>query len=343
MKTNLCLLILMLIIYSTLLHSQQIIWEETFDTNPGTWTLDQNWEIIDGTLTLSWSPIITHYDLSAISPVISLPSGSVYECIATQYFQVYSAVDEIAEISILYDGQEEVLWDWELIQGNWGVLGGQDLALSITAYAGEDVQFKFHSDGASTYNFDYWIIYNLAITESLDHDLCGFSIDGPSSCIINQEETWTVTVKNTGLNVEDDYTVKLMKEGEVELGSVAVTTHLAPGEYASFNFNWTPAIAEYTYLYGKIELQGDEFPGNDITTELTVNVYPEDVVHALIWDNDNYSELENPDLSGPLGCEKFLETALDINNIMHETVIGLPSDLSSYDVVLVTLGVFCVD
>jgi len=229
-----------------------------------------------------WSPTVAPYDLSAISPVISLPDN-VFECIATHYFDEFSAVDEMAEISIISDGSEEVLWSWDLTQGDWGVAGGEDLALSIADYGGEDVQFKFRSYGSSTYNFNDWFIYNIAITASLGHDLCAYTIDGPESCIINQEETWSVTVKNTGQNIENNYTVKLMKEGEEELGSVDITTPIDVGEEVSVDLSWTPVIAEVTYLYGKVELVGDEFPGNDTTPELTVNVYPIGVVNALIW------------------------------------------------------------
>jgi len=132
-----------------------------------------------------------------------------------------------------------------------------------------------------------------------------------------------------------------MKEGEEELGSVDITTPIDVGEEVSVDLSWTPVIAEVTYLYGKVELVGDEFPGNDTTPELTVNVYPIGVVNALIWDNDNYSYVNNPD-TGTLDCEQFLEMALDANNIAYETVSVLPTDLSAYDIVLVTLGVYCV-
>ena len=127
-------LVLMLIFLSTLLYSQSVIWEETFETNPGNWTLDQNWNISDGILSLYYSPTVEPYDLSAISPVISLPTGA-YEFIATHYFQEYSAVDEIGEISILYDGQEDILWSWELTQGNWGTNGGTDTGCPISSTA----------------------------------------------------------------------------------------------------------------------------------------------------------------------------------------------------------------
>jgi Concanavalin A-like lectin/glucanases superfamily/Secretion system C-terminal sorting domain len=155
--------IIFLLLISSFTYSQSIIWEETFEIDPGNWTLDENWGIADDMLILSSEPETTSYDLSAISPLIPLPQ-SVSECIITQYFQENSAVDEVAEISIIYNGSEDVIWSWDLSQGNWGVVGGEDLTLSIDNYAEEEVQFRFRSYGSATINYDFWNIFNIAIS-----------------------------------------------------------------------------------------------------------------------------------------------------------------------------------
>ena len=159
---NIVLLILLLLI-SSFMYSQSIIWEETFETNPGNWTLDENWSIANDMLILSSLPEITAYDLSATSPVIVLPQGA-FECIITQQIQENSAIDEVTEISIIYNDSENVLWNWSLTEGNWGVIGGEDVMLSIEDYAGEEVQFRFRSYGSATVNYDFWNIFNFAIS-----------------------------------------------------------------------------------------------------------------------------------------------------------------------------------
>jgi hypothetical protein len=63
---------------------------------------------------------------------------------------------------------------------------------------------------------------------------------------------------------------------------------------------------------------------------------------VLIWDNDNNSDFIDPEGTGYVGCEYKIQQALTANGITYTTVSTLPADLSSYDVVFVTLGVYCV-
>ena len=63
---------------------------------------------------------------------------------------------------------------------------------------------------------------------------------------------------------------------------------------------------------------------------------------VLIWDNDNNSDFLDPEGTGYVGCEYKIQQALTANGITHTTVSTLPADLSGYDVVFVTLGIYCV-
>lgn len=63
---------------------------------------------------------------------------------------------------------------------------------------------------------------------------------------------------------------------------------------------------------------------------------------VLIWDNDNNSDFIDPEGTGYVGCEFKIQQALTANGITYTTVSTLPADLSGYDVVFVTLGVYCV-
>ncbi len=62
----------------------------------------------------------------------------------------------------------------------------------------------------------------------------------------------------------------------------------------------------------------------------------------LIWDNDNNSHFLDPEGAGYVGCEYGIQQALSTNGVSYSTVSNLPGDLSSYDVVFVTLGIYCV-
>ena len=63
---------------------------------------------------------------------------------------------------------------------------------------------------------------------------------------------------------------------------------------------------------------------------------------VLIWDNDNNSTFLDPEGTGDVGCEFKIQQALTANGISFTTVSALPGDLSGYDVVFATLGIYCL-
>ena len=63
---------------------------------------------------------------------------------------------------------------------------------------------------------------------------------------------------------------------------------------------------------------------------------------VLIWDNDNNSDFLDPEGTGNVGCEYKIQQALTANGITFTTLSTLPGDLSGYDVVFVTLGIYCL-
>ena len=65
-------------------------------------------------------------------------------------------------------------------------------------------------------------------------------------------------------------------------------------------------------------------------------------VRVLIWDNDNMSTVTNPDTWQRVCCESGLKKALTDNGIAFDSVDHLPADLSAYDILMVTLGVWCL-
>ncbi|MCD4820004.1 MAG: hypothetical protein K8S23_15070 [Candidatus Cloacimonetes bacterium] len=64
---------------------------------------------------------------------------------------------------------------------------------------------------------------------------------------------------------------------------------------------------------------------------------------VLIWDNDEDSDFLDPEGTNEIGCEYKIQQALTENEITFTTVSTLPGDLSDYDVVFVTLGIYCLD
>lgn len=111
----------------------------------------------------------------------------------------------------------------------------------------------------------------------LGNDLMGLSVTGNTAPTVNTQTPYIVTVKNNGGNAQSNYTVKLYKQGDVELGSMP-GTQVAAGATAQFSFNWTPTVVENTSLYGKVILTGDNNAANDQTAPLAIAVQPAGVV-----------------------------------------------------------------
>ena len=264
-------LVAMFMIVAAFAWGQSIFYEEPFDSAQG-WTLESNWSVSSGALTLGWSPSITNYDLSATSSDIIVPAtaGDMVVSMYLNDFSTQGNPPETHEVIAVAGGVSNVLWSYASI-GDWGVSGGQDLTLSLAPYAGQTIQLKFRSHGATTFNFNYWYIYDIKAYASLNNDLAATSITGSSTPSIGMGHPYAITVRNTGLTTLSDYTVKLMQTGNVELGSIAGTS-IAPQGIIEYTIPWTPTLLGETQIWGKVVSAGDENPNNDETAPLIVSV-----------------------------------------------------------------------
>jgi len=61
----------------------------------------------------------------------------------------------------------------------------------------------------------------------------------------------------------------------------------------------------------------------------------------LLWDNDNCSTIEDPEGAGYVGCEYALEKAFNNMTLSYTTLSYLPTNLSDYDMLFITLGHWC--
>jgi len=342
---KLLILFVVVLLFKPPLVAQTPVWEETFLENPPGWTLDDNWSLTTGKLVFDWTPIIINYDLSAISPVISLPE-SVEELIISQYLLVYmySVTTEQCEISIIVEGEENIVWTYECINGDWGSSGGSDISFPISDYGGQDIQIKFRTWGPTTDAWYNWDVYNMAIMAYLDNDLVAKEVAGPNNIDIGQPGNWEVKVKNLGLLPQSDFTVKLFsyQSGE-EIGSMNSSETLNPGESAGFNFNWTSDYPHNTCLYGVVLLEGDEFEDNNYSRSYFVRIEPDLEYNILVWDNDNgNSTVYNIESGEYEECHIGLTSSLSKAGISYDLVSYLPNDLSLYDIVLSTMGCYCL-
>ncbi|MBL7148526.1 MAG: carboxypeptidase regulatory-like domain-containing protein [Candidatus Cloacimonetes bacterium] len=112
-------------------------------------------------------------------------------------------------------------------------------------------------------------------TTTYDNDLAAISFTGPGAVYRGNSAVYNLHVKNYGVNPQDNYTLKLIREGGIELDVLNVTETIASEEDIILPLVWIVPPDEpacVTYVYGEIELVGDEDPSNNITDNLSVLV-----------------------------------------------------------------------
>ncbi len=254
----------------SILSSQTIFWEEDFTFDPGNWLLESNWSIGSGCLRFHWYPTTENYEYTATSPITNTSLAEDLQIL--QWINYSGFVNEGFEIALLVDGIPDILWIHD--DGtDWGAVGGEMLTLSLIPYQNQDVRLRFCSWGSSTWNINWWRIYYIAMETTYGDDLKALEITGPSYLNVGVPDTFTFTILNNGLNIQTNYSVKLMKEGGVELVSVP-GVNIEPGEIQEYNLTWTPVEPGIANLYGVVILDGDEYPENNASGFLPVVITP---------------------------------------------------------------------
>ncbi len=324
--------------------SQTIYWSENFGTNTG-WELDQNWSFSGGKLQFYWTPTVTNFDLSAVSPPIELHENTK-DLIVNQHLNAFGSSNppEAAEIILVTSDEEIVLWDFYLNFGNWGAPTGSEIFFDLTQFAGQTVQFKFRTYGPSTYQWNWWHVFDLQLTAMFQNDLAAINISGPSS--INPEESgvWTVHVKNHGELPQSDFSVSLYcHKFNDQIGYVDVYETIEPGATLALDFQWTPFEPYNTAFYGLVEIVSDEFIANNTSKSHFLRIHPNVEFSVLLWDNDNgIQTIHDPEMGDVITSATALKRALDNSGIDYHLVNSLPALIDGYDIIFATMGCYCL-
>ena len=324
--------------------AQTTFWEDDFEVNSG-WSLDKNWKIINDILNLSVDSLMFDFDISAISPIISVPEDPQFINIS-QYLEIFdpSVTTEKAEISIIYNGNEDVLWSYDLIDGNWGDYTGTEISFPINDYAGLDIQLRFRSFGPSNNVWIGWYILNVNLTANFDNDLGVISIEGQNIIEPNETGEWNVEVKNFGLESQSNFSLELYSyKSNDYLYSTIITDELVAGETDIISLSWTPTQVHNTVLYAKVVLAGDEFESNNISPNHFLRVDPDFDYSVLVWDNDNgIPTIVDPEGGNLLEGHEGLTKTLNRSGITYDFVESLPDDILNYDIILSSMGCYCL-
>ncbi len=323
--------------------AQTVFWSEDFVSGLG-WTVDGNWKIENDMMGFFWSPQLENFDCSSVSPIIHLHESST-SLVVGQFLDVFATTsDEMAEISVITQSGEDILWSYALSNGNWGSTSGDDLEIPIADYAGQDVQIKFRTYGASTFNWSGWYIFNVRLNADLYNDLAVTAIIGPKKLDIGETGTWDVKIKNFGFQPASNFSVKLFnyKTGEL-IASIDDTEEIDPLANKSYTFNWSSPAAYNTALYSVIVFEGDEFIGNNTSKSHFIRINPEIDFSVLVWDNDNdIPTVSDPEQGDEIQPSESLTRALELAGIQYTYSKSLPGNLTGFDMVFGTMGCYCL-
>jgi len=342
---KLTILILMLLLVKLTGFGQTVIWDEEFLELPPGWEIQDNWGTVDESLLLYYYPIIENYDLSAVSPEIDIPVNAG-EMTINHFVDVYMlyATDEKCEIYVMYDNQEDLLWSHNLSEGAWGTYGGEPILFPMDDYAGKTVRVKFRSWGATTGALWGWFVYSINLTTYFDYDLTAVDLDGSNNLDPYQTGTWQVEVKNLGSQPVSNFSASLfsLKE-EGEIATASYDEILNPGEVGTMEFEWSSSDVMNTCLYAEVISVEDEYDRNDASKPCFLRIEPEMDYNVLVWDNDNGIEtINNPETWQLEQSSEGITKALDNAGIDYEYSNALPFNLSGYDLVITTMGSYCL-
>lgn len=324
-------------------YGQSVYWNEDFKTLPD-WLLGENWNAYPGQILFQWEPVITPFDISAISPQIYL-DDHVQSLVINQFVDVFAnSPDEFAEISILTEDGEFPVWEFSLEEGDWGVYGGSDTSFSLLDYQDQQIQIKFRTWGTTTLNWNGWNIYNVSILASYDQDLAITSISGPNKLEILENGSWDIDVANFGNTALNNFEIGLsdLITGEI-LGSINESTELLPGDTRNYSIDWMPFIAKNTLVFGWLESTDDQFAGNNQSRNIFLRIQPEQDISILFWDNDNnIQDIISPETGQHVTAADGFKMVLDDAGLTYEKVPSLPENIEGYDIILSTMGSFCL-
>jgi len=121
-------------------------------------------------------------------------------------------------------------------------------------------------------------IIGFILCEGPFNDLAAISVIDPDPeefKLQDEEYTYLVTVNNMGAEDQDNYIVQLIDETDLVLSSKTITKKIVSGSSITVNLSYASPVADNLTIRGKVILEGDEVPENDISEPTVVVIHPD--------------------------------------------------------------------
>jgi hypothetical protein len=266
---------------------------------PQGWTLDgaqAPWSVNQSQMAGGSAPeLMLGYSFASglsrlISPVVDITGYRNLKIRYNQYLVNYEAdAGEIIGLDVTFDGGATWQTLWQRLLGVTSIPPDPVEFYFIAPEGATQVQYAYRFEGNNNF-INLWLIDDVTIETVVDNDLQALKMSGTNTPVEGAESMYTVEILNGGNLTQSDYTVKLIKEGGVVIGSVAGQA-IAFAEKKYYNFNWTPAVGEAgnTSLYAIVEFGDDENSMNNVTGTMDIIVQPDNI--AMVEIGDMFSPL----------------------------------------------------
>ncbi|MGI6198316.1 MAG: carboxypeptidase regulatory-like domain-containing protein [Candidatus Cloacimonadaceae bacterium] len=124
----------------------------------------------------------------------------------------------------------------------------------------------------------------------IENDLGVVTITGNTCPTVGVPSTYTVRLRNHGIEAQDTYTVKLVDSNNVQLASVAGPP-IQSQQTVEVELPWTPTTQGNCAIYGKVEMAGDQISNNNFTRPLNLVVSPAGVLALTVGDGSESARI----------------------------------------------------
>jgi|GEM_PF-5050382 len=161
----------------------------------------------------------------------------------------------------------------------------QLIDIDVSHYANEICMLKVVVTRNFSMQEDFWFdVDNMTVGTQPGNDLLLLpAMQGNRIIGVNAENLYTLTVKNIGKAAQDDYKLRLMKEGGGEV-VLSVGEAINPGEAKQYQLAWTPTDVGDAIVWGELISEADEVDYNNKSKSKLVNIQPEDVNLRLAYE-----------------------------------------------------------
>jgi hypothetical protein len=181
--------------------------------------------------------------------------------------------------------------------------------------AGTHIAIK-HAQGGNNRSI---YVDNIRIESILQNDLAALSIIGNTTPNVGTINNYSIEVFNWGLNAQDDYQVKLFKQGEIELASIPGP--FIPGNsQATVTIPWEPTQTGATFLYAKIVLVDDENISNNQTPNLNISIQESETTLVVVGSGDQFASTAPVDMAE---LNSLYENIYTQNELTHAGLITI--------------------